>query len=104
MGRKRCLSFLLAHNGSPAVLGMQDIDKLGLLSINHESKNRQVAEEKNKDNCKSPRQTKDDKDEQLKGEEQETGVQNTQDANNYPTVLGNNNKELIASLLELLIS
>ena len=69
-GKEKMCKFFIAHNGSLAVLGMQDIDKLGLLSINHNSKNRQVAEENNKDNCKNPRQIKGHKHEQLKGKEQ----------------------------------
>ena len=63
-----------------------------------------VAEEDHKNNCKSQRQTKSDKWEQLKGELQETETQNTQGANNNPTVTGNNNKESIASFWEVLIS
>ena len=54
------------------MLCMQDIDRLGMLSISLNSKNRQVAEEDNKDNCESQRQMKSDKWEQLKGKEQET--------------------------------
>ena len=60
-GKEKMCKFLVVHNVSLAVLSMQDIDKLGLLSINHNSKNRQVAEEDNKDNCENPRQTTGDK-------------------------------------------
>ena len=35
---KKICKFFVAHNGSPAVLGMQDIDRLGMLSINRNSK------------------------------------------------------------------
>ena len=57
---------------------MQDIDRIGILSINLNSK-RQVAvtEEDNKDNCESQRQTESDKWEHLKGKLQETETQNT---------------------------
>ena len=75
-----------------------------MLSINHNSKNRWVAEESNEDKGKSPRQTKGNRQEQLKGREQETETQNTQDANYNPTVMGNNNNESIASLSEVLIN
>ena len=85
------------HSGSLAVLGMQDIGKLGLLSINYSSKHGQVVEEDNKDNGESPTQTEGGKCEQFKGEKQEAETQNTQDTNNTnPMVMGNNNKELNA--------
>ena len=51
--KEKICKFLVMHNGSMAVLGMQDIDRLGMLSINLNSDNRQVAEEDNKDNCES---------------------------------------------------
>ena len=104
--KENIYKFFVAHNGSKAVLGMLDIGRLGMLSINLNSKNRQVAvaEEDNENNCQSQRQTKSDKWEQLKGELQETETQNTQDANDNPMVMGNNNKESIASLSEVLIS
>ena len=63
-----------------------------------------MAEEDNKKNCKSQRLTKSDKWEQLKGKIQETETQNTQDAKDNPMVTGNNNKQSIASLSEVLIS
>ena len=50
--KKKIYKFYVAHNGSPAVLGMQDIDRLGMLSINCNSKKRQVAEESNEDKGK----------------------------------------------------
>ena len=31
--KEKICKFFVAHNGSPAVLGMQDIDRLGMLSI-----------------------------------------------------------------------
>ena len=49
--------FLVMHNCSPAVLGLQDIGKLGLISINYSTKHRQVAEEGSRDNSESLRQT-----------------------------------------------
>ena len=103
--KEKICKFFVAHNGSPAVLGLQDIDRLGMLSINCNSKkNRQVAEESNEDKGKSPRQTKGNRHEQLKSGEQETETQNTQDANYNPTVMGNNNTESIYSLSEVLIN
>ena len=56
-GKEKMCKLFVAHNCSLPVLGMADIDKLGLLSINHNSKYRQMVEEDNKDNCESPRQT-----------------------------------------------
>ena len=57
-----------------------------------------MAEEKNKVNsARVQGKQKADKHEQLKGKEQETETQNTQDANYNPTVMDNNNKESIAS-------
>ena len=111
-GKEKMCKFFVAHNGSPTVLGMQDIDKIGLLSINYNSKNRQMAEKDNKNNCKSPRQTEGSKLEQFEGEEHTAEEQNTQDANYInPMVLGNNNKESITednsgsdSFSEVLIS
>ena len=82
--KEKICMFFVAHNGSMAMLGMWDIDRIGMLSINLNSKNRQVAvtEEDNKDNCESQRQTKSDRWEQLKGKLQEIETQNTQNANN----------------------
>ena len=59
---EKLCKFFVAQNGSMALLGMWDIDRLGMLSINLNSKNRQVvmAEEDNKDNCENQRQTKSD--------------------------------------------
>ena len=93
-----CKSFAV-QNGSPAVLGMQDIDMLGLISINYDTTHRQVAEDGNIDNSKSPSQTEGNKSEQFKGKKQEEEEQSTQDAGNTPEppivtnpmVLGNNN-------------
>ena len=91
------------QNGSTAVLGMWDIDRLGMLSINLKSR-RQVAVA-GEDNCESQRQTNSDKGEQLKGDLQETETQNKQDGRDAnPMVMGNNNKESIASFSEVLIS
>ena len=101
---KKICKFLVAHNGSLTVLGMQDIDRLGMLSINRNSKNRQVAEESNKDKGKSQRQTRSDKWEHLKGELQEAETKNKQGAKDAnPTVMRNNNKKSIASISEVLI-
>ena len=47
-GKIKMCNFFVAHNASPPVLGMQDIDKLGLLSINHNSKYKEMVEEGNK--------------------------------------------------------
>ena len=52
-----------------------------------------MAEESNEDKGKSLRQTKGDRCEQLKGREQETETQNTQNADYNPMVMGNNNNE-----------
>ena len=103
--KEKICKFFVAHNGSLAVLGMQDIDRLGMLSINCNSKNRQVEEESNEDKGKSQRQTNSDKCEQLKSEIKETETQSKQDAKDAnPTVMGNNNNESIAPLLEVLIN
>ena len=58
---------------SPAVLGMPDIDKLSLISVNSETTNRQVAKDDIIDNrvCESPIQTKGGKCEQFEGEKQD---------------------------------
>ena len=57
--KEKICKFFVVHSGSLAVLGMQDIDRLGMLSINIKiQKNRQVAEESNKDKGESPSQTK----------------------------------------------
>ena len=93
------------QNGSPAVLGMQDIDKLGLISITYDTAHRQVAEDDNIDYSKSPSQTEGNKSEQFKGKKQEE-AQSKQDADNTPkppivtnpTVMGNNNNDLIKDL------
>ena len=99
--------FLVAQNGSSAVLGMQDIDKLGLISVNYDTMHRQVAEVDSIDNSQSPSQTEGSKCEQFKGEKQEEEAQSTQDADNTPKppivstpmVTGNNNNELITDLI-----
>ena len=56
--KEKICKFFVAHNGSLAVLGMQDIDRLDMLSTNRNSEKRQVAEESNKDKGKSPSQIK----------------------------------------------
>ena len=81
--KERMCTFFVVHNGSLAVLGMQDIDKLGLLSINCRSKHGQVAEKDNKDNGESPSQTEGGKCEQFKGEKQEAETQ----THKIPTIL-----------------
>ena len=103
---KNC-KFFVAQNGSPAVLGMQDIDKLGLISVNYNTMHRQVAEDDSIDN--SENQTDGSKCEQFKGEKQEEEVQSTQDADNTPkppvvlnpmvTGINNNDNDLIADLI-----
>ena len=76
---------------------MQEIDKLGLISINYTTKHRQVAKEDSRDNSESPRQTEGSMCEQFKGMKQEAETQNTQDTDNTnPMVMSNNNKELLA--------
>ena len=58
-----------------------------------------MAEESNKDKGKSPSQTKGNR------HETDAKTQNKQDAEDTnPTVMGNNNKESIASLSEVLIN
>ena len=57
MKKKKFVSFFVAQNGSPAVLDMQDIDKLGLISVNYNIMHRQVAEDDSIDNSESPSQT-----------------------------------------------
>ena len=101
--KEKICKFFVVHHGSLTVLGIQDIDRLGMLSINRNSKNRQVAEESNEDKGKSTRQTKGNRCEQLKGGEEETET-HTQDAKYNPMVMGYNNNELIASLSEGLIN
>ena len=117
--KEKICKYFVVHNGSSAMLGMQDIDRLGMLSIHHNSKNRQVAEESNKDKGKRPSQTKGnrhktdaekDKGEspsQIKGNRHKTDTetQNKQDFKDAnPMVMGNNIKESILSLSELLFS
>ena len=80
---------------------MQDIDRLGMLSINLDSKRQKTR----KTICKSQRQTRSDKCEQLKGQLWETDTQNKQDAKDAnQMVRGNSNKESIVSISEVLIS
>ena len=101
--KEKICKFFVAHKGSTSALGMQDIDRLGMLSINCNSKNRQVEEESNGDKGKSQRQTNSDKCEQLKGEIQGMETQSKQDAKDAnPMVIGNNNDESIAPLSEVL--
>ena len=96
-GKQKICKFFVVHNGSPAVLGMQDIDKLGLISVIYSTKCRQVTKEDSRDISESPRQTEGSKCEQFKGMKQEAETQNIQDTDNTnPKVTGNNNKELIA--------
>ena len=88
MKKKKFVSFFfVAQNGSPAVLGMQVIDKLGLISVNYNIMHRQVADDDSIDNSKSPSQTEGSKCEQFKGEKQEEEAQSTQDADNTPSHL-----------------
>ena len=54
--RKNC-KFFVAQNGSPAVLDMQDIVGLGLMSINYDTTHRKVTEDDSIDNSDSPSQT-----------------------------------------------
>ena len=108
MKKKKIVIFFVVQTGSPAVLGMHNIDKLGLISVNHNTMDRKVAEDDSIDNSKSPSQTEGGKCEQFRGEEQEE-VQSTQDADNTPKppiitnpmVMGNisNNNDLITNLI-----
>ena len=108
-GKERICKIFVAHNGSPAVLGMQDIDKLGIISTNYNTMHRQVAEEDSIGNSKSPSQTKGGKHEQVKGKKQEEEAQNTQDADNAPKApivsnpmvmgISNNNNDSITELI-----
>ena len=101
--KERICKFFVVQNGSMAVLGMQDIDRLGSLSINLKSRRQVAVAEEN--NYESQRQTNSDKSEQLKDKLQETETQNKQDARDAnPTVMGNNSKKSIASFSEVLIS
>ena len=92
---------------SLVVLGMQDIEKLGLISINYDTMHRQVAEDENIDNSKNPSQTEGVKCEQFKGKKWEEEAQSTQDADNTckpptvtnPMVMDNNNNDLNTDLI-----
>ena len=105
---KNCKVFV-AHNSRSVMLGMQDIDKLSLISVNCNTTHRKVAKGDKVDNSDSTSQTESCKCKQFTGEKQETEVQSTQDAENTsklpivtnPMVMGNNNnhKELIAELI-----
>ena len=53
MKKEKICKFFVVHIGSPAVLGMQDIDKLGLISINYDTMHGQVVEDDNIDNSES---------------------------------------------------
>ena len=109
MKKKKNCKFVVAQIGSPAVLGMQDIAKLGLISINYDTTHRQVAEDDSIDNSESPRQTEGGKCEQFKGQKQDAETQSTQDAYNTPKppivtnpmVIGNNynSNDLIEDLI-----
>ena len=63
---------------------MQDIVKLGLISIHYDTTHRQVADDDSIDNSESPSQTEGGICEQFKGEKQEAETQSTQDADNTP--------------------
>ena len=80
--------FFVVYSGSLAVLGMQDIDRLGMLSINCNSHNRQVAEESNEDKDKK---SKPNKRQQTQNRCRNT-KQDAKDAN--AMVIGSSNKEL----------
>ena len=72
--KEKICKFFVAKNGSTAVLGMWDIERLGILSINLKLRRQGAVTEE--DNCESQRQTNSDRCEQLKGEQQETETQN----------------------------
>ena len=104
--KEKICKFFVAQNGSPAVLGMQDIAMLGLISLNYDAAHRQVAEGDSIDNSERQSQTEGDKCKQFKGKKQEAETQSTQNADNTPKppivtnpmVMGNNNNnnDLIA--------
>ena len=81
---------------------MPDIDKLGLISLNHDTTHSHVLADDSIDNRESPIQTEGGKCEQLKGKNQEAETQSKQNADNTselpivtnPTVTGKNNNDL----------
>ena len=81
--QKICKIFVV-QDGSPAVLGMQDIDKLSLISFNCETTHRQVVTDDIIDNrvCKSLIQIESGKCEQFEGEKQDEEPQSQQNTDN----------------------
>ena len=96
----------VVQDGGPAVLGMPDIDKLGLISVNCKNTKRQVAKDDIIDNSmsESPIQTNGGKCEQFEGEKQDAEPQSQQNGDNTPKspivtnpmLMGNNNNDLVA--------
>ena len=107
--KEKICKFFVAHKSSPAVLGMEDIDELSIISVNCNTMHRHVAKGDKVNNSESRSQKESGKWKQFTGEKQETEAQSTQDADNIskppivtnPTVVGNNNnnKEVIAELI-----
>ena len=98
------------QNGDPAVLGMPDKDKPGLISFYCETTHRQMVTDDLTDNskrngqCKRAIQIEDRKCEQFESEKQDVEAQSQQDADNTakptivtnPTVIGNNKNDFFA--------
>ena len=107
--KEEICKFFVVQNGTLPVLGMQDIDKLGLISIIYDTTHRQEAEDDTVDNSESTSQTEGGICEQFKGKNQEEEAQSTQDADNTPKppivtnpmLMGNNNNnnDLITDLI-----
>ena len=51
--KEKKIKFFVVQIGSPAVLGMPDIDKLGLISLIYDTTHRQVAADDSRDNSES---------------------------------------------------
>ena len=93
--------------GSPAELGMPDIDNLGALTVNSETIDRQVASDENTDNCKRncqhkrAIQTEGGKFQSYENKRQDAEAQCKHNADNAakssivsnPTVIGKNSNE-----------
>ena len=99
--------FCIRESVPELVLGMSDIDNLGVLTINCETISRQVASHKNTDNskgncqCERVIQTEGGKYESYENKRQDTEVQSQHNADNtaksgivtHPTVMDNNSNE-----------
>ena len=99
--------FFVVQDGSPAVLGMSDIDKLSLISFNCETIGRQVAlddiidNSKRNSQCNRAIQTEGGKCKQFESEKQDAEAQSQHNTYNTakptivtnPMVMGNNNNK-----------